>query len=78
MKLRLLDFAGNEHFCEVPNNTEQVIIDIISGDMVIVDPIYFDTCKNRIFNYYDGTITLQKEKFHKLNEITNSYELYEI
>ena len=75
MKLRLLDYAGREYFCEVPNNTKQVTIDIISGDMVMVDPVYFDTSNTRIKDFYDGTVTLSKEEFYKLNEVKNSYDL---
>ena len=75
MKLRLLNYAGEEYFCEVPNNTEQVTIDIISGDMVMVDPVYFDTSNDRLIDFYSGTIVLNKEEFHKLKEIDNSYDL---
>lgn len=75
IKLRLLDYAGNEYFCEVSDDTEQVIIDIVSGDMILTSPVYFDTGTNRIINFYDCTRTLKKEEFHILNEITNSYEL---
>lgn len=76
MKLRLLDYNGDEHFCEVPDNTEEITINIISGDMVMTNPIHFDTSEDRIMDFYDGTIILQKEEFHRLNEITNSYELF--
>ena len=76
MKLRLLDYAGREYFCEVPDNTEQIIINIISGDMVMVDPVYFNTSNTRIKSFYDGTIVLRKEMFHKLNKINNSYDIF--
>lgn len=75
MKLRLLDYAGKEYFCKVPDNTEQVTINIVSGDMVMVDPVHFDTSNTRIIGFYDGTVTLYKEKFYKLNEVENSYDL---
>lgn len=76
MKLRLLDYAGKEHFCEVPDNTEQVTINIISGDMVMIDPVYFDTSNDRMMNFHDGTVVLNKEEFHKLEEIDDSYDLF--
>lgn len=76
MKLRLLNYAGEEYFCEVPDNTEQITINIISGDMVMINPVYFDTSNNRMMNFHDGTVVLNKEKFHKLEEIDNSYDLF--
>lgn len=76
MKLRLLDYAGEEYFCEVPDNTEQVTIDIITGDMVMVDPVYFDTSNDRMMDFYDGTMVLNKEEFHKLEKINKSYDLF--
>ena len=75
MKLRLLNYAGEEYFCEVPDNTEQVTINIISGDMV--DPVYFDTSNDRMIDFYSGTVILNKEEFHKLEKINNSYDLLE-
>lgn len=77
MKLRLLDYAGKEYFCEVPDNTEQIVINIISGDMIMVAPVHFDTSNTRIASFYDGTIVLKKEEFHKLNKINNSYDIFE-
>ena len=76
MKLRLLDYEGTEHFCEVPDNTEQVTINIVSGDMVMVSPVHFDTSNTRIMGFYDGTVTLSKEEFYKLDKVENSYDLF--
>lgn len=76
MKLRLLDYSGKEFFCEVPDSTEQITIDIISGDMIMTNPVHFDTGKNsRLMDFFDYTVTLNKEDFHILDEITNSYLL---
>ena len=76
MKLRLLDYTGKEYFCEVPDNTEQVTINIVSGDMVMVDPVHFDTSNTRIMGFYDGTVTLSKEEFYKLDKVEDSYDLF--
>ena len=77
MKLRLLNYAGEERFCEVPNNTEQVTINIITGDMIMINPVYFDTSNDRMMDFYDRTIILNKEEFHKLEKINKSYDLFE-
>lgn len=76
MKIRLLDYRGREHFCEVPNNTKQIVINIVSGDMVMTSPVHFDTSNSRIINCLDGTRVLNKKDFHILNEITDSCDLF--
>lgn len=76
MKLRLLNYAEEASFCEVPDNTEQVTIKIISGDMVMINPVHFDTSSDRIRDFYDGTVTLDKKEFYKLEKIKNSYDLF--
>lgn len=74
MKIRLLDYEDKEFFCEIPDDTQEIVINVISGDMVLVNPIYFDTSKFRIMNFNDGTIILKREDFHKLNECSSSYD----
>lgn len=76
MKLRLLNYAGKASFYEVPDNTEQVTINIISGDMVMINPVHFDTGRDRTMSFYDGTVTLDKKEFYKLEKIKNSYDLF--
>lgn len=76
MKLRLLDYTGKEYFCEVPDNTEQVTINIVSGDMVMVSPVHFDTSNTRRMSFYDGTVILSKEEFYKLDKVEDSYDLF--
>lgn len=74
MKIRLLDYADEEHFVEIPNDTEEIVINVISGDMVIVSPIHYDTSNSRIMNFNDGTIVLKKDEFWKLDKATSSYD----
>jgi hypothetical protein len=76
MTIRLLDFAANEYFVEIPDDTEELIIDIVSGDMVLQSPVYYDTGReSRVMNFYDGTIVLNKKDFSKLNEIEEACEI---
>lgn len=53
-----------------------VTIKIISGDMVMINPVHFDTSSDRIMDFYDGTVTLDKKEFYKLEKIKNSYDLF--
>lgn len=75
MKIRLLDYLNEEFFCEIPDNTEEITIQIISGDMVLIEPIHFDTSTTRIDDFDDGTYVIPKNKFHILNKINTSYDL---
>lgn len=76
MKIRLLDYKYDEHFVEIPDDTEEIIIEVISGDMVMTSPIHFDTSDKRLMNFHDGTAILNKDKFYILNEITSTYDLF--
>lgn len=77
MTIRLLDYNAKEHFVSIPDDTEELIIDIVSGDMILVSPVYYDTGKEtRVMNFYDGSVVLYKEDFSKLNEIKDSVELF--
>lgn len=78
MKIRLLDYKDSEFFVDIPDSTESITIKVVTGDMIITDPVYFDTSNRRLENFNDGVVTLKKEQFHYLNEIRNSYELFDI
>ena len=78
MKIRLLDYSGKEQFVEIPDNTQEIVIDILSGDMVMTYPIFFDTSRNRVMDFYCGSFTISKKDFHYLDEIKESYDLFEI
>lgn len=58
--------------------TESITIKVITGDMIMTDPIYFDTSNCRLEDFNDGIITLKREQFHYLDEIRNSHELFNI
>ncbi len=78
MNIRLLNYKGKEYFCEIPDNTEEINISIVSGDMIMTYPKHFDTGENtRIISFYDGNIILSKDMFHILDEIKESYEIFE-
>lgn len=75
MKIRLLDYANVEHFVEIPDDTEVIRGEIISGDMVMTYPFRYDTGVNRVMNFYDGEFEFEAKDFEKLNTIGNSYDV---
>lgn len=77
MKVRLLNWNSDEFFVEIPDDTEEIVINTISGDMIMTFPVYFDTDVNntRMLQFESGYVTLTKDQFHLLDEIEDSYEL---
>ena len=78
MKIRLLDWENKEHYVEIPEYTEQIVVEVVSGDMILKSPIYYDTGRFRRMNFYDGSVTIKKEKFNEFNNVEDSYEIFEI
>lgn len=79
MKVRLLNWNSEETFVEIPDDTEEITIEIVSGDMIMTSPVYADSDVNhtRILQFTDGMFTLTKDQFHRLNEISDPYEIME-
>ena len=44
----------------------------------MTDPIHFDTSDCRLVNFNDGIVTLKRSQFYYLDEVKNSYELFDI
>lgn len=78
MKIRLLDYADHAKYCEIPDDTEEIAISVISGDMVMTYPIYCDSSNDRVMDFNYGSTIISKENFDKLNNIHNSYEVFDI
>ena len=74
MKIRLLDYLNKEHFVDIPDDTELIEIRVISGDMVMTSPVYYDTSDDRIMNYNDGWFSLRREDFSLLDTVESSYD----
>lgn len=43
MTITLLDYAGGKHNVEIPDDTTTIIGKVISGDMIMTYPVYYDT-----------------------------------
>ncbi len=76
MIIQLLDYSGKKYPVDVPDNTQEIFIRVISGDMVLLEPIYFDTGKDtRAFSFLDGKYIIERKDFDKLSSFTSSYDL---
>lgn len=79
MIIQLLDYLGNKHLVIVPDDTKKLHIKIISGDMVLLAPVYYDTGKDsRIINFYDGEYVIERKYFDKLSSIDSACSLYDL
>lgn len=78
MKIRLLNYEGKKHYVEIPDDTEQIVVSVISGDMILESPKYYDTGNFRTMDFYDGSVTIKKDKFNEFNNVEDSYGIFEI
>ena len=79
MKITLLDWNGAKHYVEIPDDTEAIAGKVVSGDMIMTSPIYYDTGEyTRTMNFNDGGFTIERENFHKLDKMSDSYEIFEL
>lgn len=78
MKIKLLDWKKTETWVEIPDDTQVIVGCVLSGDMVMEHPIYKDSSHDRITDFYDGSWSVKREDFDKLNQLTDSYDVFEI
>lgn len=79
MVIQLLDYSGKKYSVKIPDNTQELHIQIISGDMVLLSPIYYDTGQNsRTINFYDGDHFVEKKDFDKLSSLDSAYSLFDL
>lgn len=78
MKIKLLAYNGVEHYVEIPDDTEKLLITIVSGDMIMHSPFHYDTGTLRLANFFDEYYIIPKKNFAKLEELEDSYDLSEL
>lgn len=79
MKIKLLSYSGVSHEVKIPDETEFIAGQIISGDMVLEHPVHYDTgATNRIMDFNDGSFRVARKDFDKLEKLTDSYEIFEL
>lgn len=79
MIIQLLDYTGEKHPVEIPDDTKELHIKIVSGDMVLLDPVFYDTGKgSRVINFLDGEYIIERKYFDKLSSIDSAYSLFDL
>lgn len=79
MKIKLLNYDSVSHEVKIPDDTEYIVGQVISGDMVLEYPVYYDTgAKDRIMDFNDGSFRIARKDFDKLEKLTDPYEIFEL
>ena len=78
MQIKLLNYANTPHYVEIPDDTDHVVIDVVSGDMIMTYPINYDTGDGRGLSFYDGSVTIPRDKFDTLNSLAANYGIFDI
>ena len=80
MDITLLDYTGKQHTISIPDDTEEIKIMVVSGDMIMFSPVFFDTDveHTRKTHFDDDEYTISKDKFQALSSLTSSYDLYNL
>ena len=79
MKIKLLNYNGVSHEVNIPDDTEFIAGQIISGDMVMEYHVPYDTgAKDRIMDFNDGSFRIARKDFDKLEKLTDPYEIFEL
>lgn len=79
MNIDLLDWSGKKHSVEIPDDTEEVTIKLVSGDMILLKPVYFDTgLGTKDTHFYGGEYTITRDKFKALSSLKGSYDLFSL
>jgi hypothetical protein len=79
MKITLLAWNGVSHEVNIPDDTEYITGQVISGDMVLEYPVHYDTgARNRIMDFNDGSFRVARKDFDKLEKLTDPYEIFEL
>lgn len=80
IKITLMDYSKSKVQVEIPSDTKEIDIDIISGDMVMTRPIYFDADveHTRRFHYFDGSVTITVDKFAALADLKSPYHIFDL
>ena len=78
--ITLMDYSKSKVQVEIPSDTKEIDIDIISGDMVMTSPIYFDANveHDRRLHYFDGSVTITADKFAALADLKSTYDIFEL
>lgn len=79
MKIKLLAWNGASHEVKIPDETEYIAGQVISGDMVLEYPVHYDTgAAIRIMDFNDGSFKVARKDFDKLEKLTDPYEIFEL
>lgn len=76
MKIKLLDYKDREYWVDIPDDTEQIKIKQLTGDMMLLEPIHCDpNGPTRTVDFFDGEYIIPKSKFEEFNNLKKCYDI---
>lgn len=75
MKITLRNYSNSRIHVDIPDDTEYIEGKVLSGDMVMTYPFYFDTSNERVMAFEDGYFHFDKDAFHLLDE--DDFDIYD-
>jgi hypothetical protein len=79
MKIILRDYAGNPNEIEIDDDVECIAGVILSGDMVMCYPYYYDTDNAcRINAFEDGYFKVSRKNFEIMNKMEKSRDIAQL
>lgn len=78
MKITLRNYNNQKIPVEIPDDTEYISGTIISGDMVMKYPFYFDAdvFGNRNISFPDGSFKIERKDFSKLD--ADDFDIFDL
>lgn len=77
MKITLLSWNSAKYDVKIPDDTEYIEGQVISGDHVLTYPIHFDAgMGTRTMAFYDGSFRIERKDFEKLSKLTDPYDIF--
>lgn len=78
MKITLRNWKNDRFPVEIPDDTEYISGMIVSGDMVMEYPFYFDAdvFGDRNISFPDGSFKIERKDFSKLD--ADDFDIYDL
>lgn len=72
----LEEFSGEIHKVEIPDETQVIVGIVVSGDMIMIYPTYFDSDTNcRFDDYLDSSWSIERKDFDSIKTDVGELDL---
>lgn len=75
MKIALRNYNNSRIHVEIPDDTDYIEGEVVSGDMIMTYPFYVDTSNERVVAFEDGYFHFNKDEFYLLDK--DDFNIYD-